>query len=91
MPWLEFSIGKIAGEGREGERDGERGARLGAPWGGAAMEELGACCSSVVSLWCVRKKLMGKKGKRRERKRKEKKNKVEIFLNLEILGEKNKR
>jgi hypothetical protein len=38
---------------------------------------------------------VGKKGKRRERKRKERqrkgKKKMEILLNLKILGEKNKR
>jgi hypothetical protein len=81
----------MAGVGGSMAGHGERGVAWGVPREGVAMEVLGVCCSSAVSLCCVRKKLMGKKGKRRERKRKEKKNKVEIFLNLEILGEKNKR
>jgi hypothetical protein len=97
-PWP--AMGELAGEGRKGEgqghgygeeegMEGRQGAARGAQ--SPAHAWLILCGPGCVRDCCVRKKEREER-KRKERKReKEKKRKNEKLLNLEILGEKNKR
>jgi hypothetical protein len=105
MAGVEASMGahgELAGEGKEGEGKRKRGARLGAlGMQGCQGEGCRACSLTATAALCllaavaahVRKKRRKERRKRKGRKRKERKKEktMEIFPNLKIFGEKNKR
>jgi hypothetical protein len=67
-------MGELTEEGREGEWEGRGGHDLGAPWGGAAMEELGGCSTvraAPAHAFCTWEENWKEEGERRK-KRKEK-------------------
>jgi hypothetical protein len=80
--------------GERGGMGGREGARLGVPGGGGEIGALGEEELILLMFYCVREEeeLEEREEKeKREREERKKEEKMKKLLNLEILGEKNKR